>query len=318
MKILTLFPALLLRSSRQDLSIEEISRLHSYSVALVGYLKIEEQLRVRGVSYTQVAPSRSYLPLNSSKGLLSNPAKEVASLVPSLCVLSKGLLGHTSGLSNPNVSIMLRDWWNPTKCHVRISLQLCLRSGVTDRSLTCEDGSKIHFDSTTSILTFSTNSVGDCVHRFLAHWNEISKIALLAREVTLNSCRKRLEPQQGTPSQLEVALRSFDLSSVQFKYAQKLSVLVKRKLFTNQGQVPSSRFVLDFFSEGEEPLKTRRKANPHSLISRSLERVLNSTDDSSGRFWIGFLQVSVALIDLTQRLLSFTDPSTRSCMLLLR
>lgn len=276
---------------RQDISIEELSRLHSYCVALVGYLKIEEQLRLRGVPYSQVSPSQSYASLASSKASASNPAAAVAALVPSLCVLSKGLLGYTAGLSDPNVSILLRDWWIPSQCHVQITLQLKLRSGVMNRSLTCDDGSEIHFDSAKSILTFTTKSVGDCVHRFLAHWNEISKIALLAREVSSGRSKNKKGTQGETSSSLDIILQTFDLSSVQFKYSQDLSLLVKRKLIFNPGQPSFGRFALSFSSEGQESLKARRKANPHHLLSHPLERVLNNNNDSSSLFWPGFLQV---------------------------
>ncbi|PWN46274.1 hypothetical protein IE81DRAFT_2613 [Ceraceosorus guamensis] len=271
------------RNFSSELSLEELSLLHHYSVALVCYHQIEQQLRVRGLPFVHVrSASEISLPPASAAALRSTRsevAKDSAhtSMVPSLCVRADSLLGASSSLVRRNVSIELRDWSDLLSCSVKFTVRLRRSLSTSSRKLVLNEatGDVLELESQQSALTFSTRSIDGCVALFLDAWDRVSRIMSLAREVASASRADKLDG-------LEV--RSFDLQEVVFTYEGGLTASVSLQDDPQTPRGSSYRLQLASSAGTSQP-------NPHEVIIDSLSRMLNGRFDGAPTFWPSFLQL---------------------------
>jgi len=260
-------------SSPPSLSIskENLSKLHSYSVALICYHKVEEQMRARGLSYIHVGGWTNVKPPPSS----AEDVKEVdlvSDIIPSLSLNANTLLGSTNRqVTKRNISIRLHQWWNPSKAHVAFSIKLKLKKGlVSKKDISETNQEKIQFNSETGVLNFLIQNIDNCVAIFVSSWKHIEKILDLATEVTSRKQAGFFE------------LKECDLIKVQFAYSMNLMGEVKwaRDLTKQRGGY------YDLIFTGQDNRK-----NPHQVMRSTLMNWLNREDDSSPVFWRRFLEV---------------------------
>ena len=93
--------------------------------ARVSHTKVEQQLKSRGIPYTNVSPSVSpELTRDVPRGIHS----PLASSVPILCVQSKDILSGVPAAeaAMPNIRVVPINWWAERKCQVRyIRIAVC-------------------------------------------------------------------------------------------------------------------------------------------------------------------------------------------------
>lgn len=86
--------------------------------ARVSHTKVEQQLKSRGIPYTNVSPSVSPdIMRDIPRGIHSS----LASSVPTLCVQSKDILSGVPAAeaAMPNIRVIPVNWWSDQKCQVR-------------------------------------------------------------------------------------------------------------------------------------------------------------------------------------------------------
>jgi mediator of RNA polymerase II transcription subunit 14 len=199
-----------------DISIRELRDLHAYCRARVAHIHIEHQLKTRSIPYVHVRPKR-LLPIpphihanGPTKPVLRNglgaPISTYKSpfmpYLPILCVQSSDLLAGAAAAeaAMPNIRIEPTEWWTLDKeCMVNTSVQLKYvqpldggggRTGAS-RGRNGEDGTmitpseNISYDPRTSVVTFLSRKVGDCVDEFLTEWARVSKVVVIARQSEL-------------------------------------------------------------------------------------------------------------------------------------
>lgn len=109
--------------SSLDMTIDELSALQLYGVALVGYFKIEQQLQRHSIPFAHVGPFTS-APSPPSPAPATPAAKaDVTIEVPSLCLHARNLVEGAQDFVHQNVSLKLCDWWDRAAC--RVSVLVC-------------------------------------------------------------------------------------------------------------------------------------------------------------------------------------------------
>ncbi|SPO37762.1 related to RNA polymerase II mediator complex protein pmc1 [Pseudozyma flocculosa] len=257
-------------TGKGELTLEELANMHSYSVALICYASLEQQLRARSIAYVHVGDFTSRpRPPKAARVQRAGGAKSensgpgvgvsgddgqaggeswheddsdavVASMVPTLCLPAAGLFGPAKAhLVKRNVSMQICQWWDKDKVRVEISVKLRMRSrrfksfrrdvepsvaGMLQPGGIGQVPSSrayLEFDGRTSILTFSTPDLHNCVAAFLTEWQRISPAIQLAREV-LNVGRGEARTHGQDPTskapQTALELMDFDFSAVTFAY----------------------------------------------------------------------------------------------------
>ncbi|PWN51406.1 MED14-domain-containing protein [Violaceomyces palustris] len=312
----------------RGLTIGELTSLHSYSVALVSYLKVEQQLRVRGIPFVHVLPSPGQDTSSYAVPCSTSDAEGGASaIVPSLCLRSVDLLGSKANLAKPNVLLRVSDWWDRTSARVQIAVKLKMRSRrfktikkILDRmdpaSLRFSAGARswIEFDESTSVLRYSTKDMDNCVAGFLNEWALTVKLIEVVREVLTVSRGNRLKMG---PSALRrggiLELREFDLDTATFAYGytlatplhkpagengekgEKLSVRVRWQDDQRLGlQSSGGRYALEFGSTVKDEqgnMSFKPGNNPHLPMAFELQRAINHSNQSLDQLWRGFFQL---------------------------
>lgn len=249
---------------------ESLSKLYSYSVALIYYHKIEEQLRASGLAFVHVGGSTA---LQGPPTLEDSTGDLVSAIVPSLCLDSRTFLDASNRtIINRNVSIRLNDWWDPAKAHVAFSLRLQLKEGLVTRHDILETAQqRINFDPDTGVLDFFIRDIDNCLAVFLTIWKRMERMLELAREMLSGQ------------ASLIFTIDEFDFINVRFSYAKGM-----------MGQV---QWVQDLTERkgGHYDLKLEAAgglSNPLRVLQPTLAAWLNHQDDSSPVFWRKFLEVS--------------------------
>ncbi|KAN0064490.1 mediator complex subunit [Thecaphora frezii] len=253
-----------------ELTLEELASVHSYSVALVAYVGVEQQLRARAIPYVHVSKptsgsrSAKLARIGAGQRPASTQALEEAdvleleedavegdasaaalSLVPTLCLRIVDLLGPAKAhLARRNASIQVCEWWDRDKIRAEISIKLRMRSRRLEsfrsdiepspllapflggvRQTSQSPRYSFEFDGSTSILTFSTSDLENCVLAFLTEWQRVSRAIELAREV-LNVGRD--EARQTSPASRAnrslLELVEFRLDAVTFAYGRAVGL----------------------------------------------------------------------------------------------
>ena len=310
---------------RGDLTLDELASLHTYSVALVSYSRVEQQLRARGIPYMHVGnlTSRPGAPIQDT-GDEAKPARKrragditldeseadveagTSRLVPTICLRATDLLGFgRANLVKRNVSVSVRDWWHKDRIRVEIRIKLRMKSRRLQSfrkagSVTNATGeSWLDFDGPNAVLTYSSSDLDNCVVGFLAEWERVSKAVELAREV--------LNVGRAQPGPRTLALQDFNLESVTFSYATNgagQTLLARVRWLGPACQV-------DFGVDAPDPFGASAiEANAHNAMSFELRRTLNASC-----VWRGFFQLlrdTYPLIALLAPFvkLSLTDANT--------
>lgn len=199
-----------------DISIRELRDLHAYCRARVAHIHIEHQLKTRNIPYIHVRakkllPARPVPQPNAVASVPSNSRQKLEEMIsaqkspflsqlPILCVQSKDLLAGAAAAeaAMPNIRIEPTEWWTLDKeCMVNTSVQLKYvqpldgagrhRAGASrirggDDGTTITPSENISYDPRSSVVTFLSRKVGDCVDEFLTEWARVSKVVVIARQ----------------------------------------------------------------------------------------------------------------------------------------
>lgn len=192
-----------------DISIRELRDLHAYCRARVAHTLIERQLKLRNIPYVEASSGRVLPPHPTNTSLLNavrtngkanmavmtsrSPLEEY---LPILCVQTSDLLAGAAAAeaAMPNIRIEPTEWWSLDKeCKVHTSVRLKYVQPL-DGAKRLTDGSKdertdlirvsenISYDIRTSVVTFLSHRVVDCVDEFLKEWARVSKVVVIARQ----------------------------------------------------------------------------------------------------------------------------------------
>lgn len=262
---------------------EELAKLYSYSLALVSFNKVEQQLQLKNVPFVHVSPASAR---SGEIDDCDDVQRSVIDLVPGLALRADMLLGPAHTIVKPNLSLKMKQWWDVSKSRVEISARLRVRAGLSNRRISASGGATLDFDPRTSILTFSTQDVDNCISMFLLEWNRVSKVANLAKE--LLGCHKI----DGWSSGFVPTLDKFDLCSVSFEYAKGLSAEVswREDLRLLKGGFYSVVFSSSLASK-----------NPHEVMAPMLQRSLSRGNDNESGFWLGFLKLLQNLLPVLEQ-----------------
>ena len=168
---------------------------------------IELQLKARSIPYTHVLPRASELAprRNSNEGdadaeteIQFSVRSPLAQFVPNLCVQASDMLAGPAAAAAeaamPNIRIDPINWWTVDKpCQVHTSVMLKYVQPPLRRSEEGGTGSgegktimrpseKIVYDTTTGVISFWSGEVTECVGEFLAEWERVSKVVVIARQ----------------------------------------------------------------------------------------------------------------------------------------
>jgi len=286
------------KGSLADVDLDELAHLHWYAVALVSYVRIEQQLHSRHIpfSHTLATPPLAKDRLTEGKPDLQEPVGKVASKVPVICIRSADLLGNSAVLVKPNIFVRLSKWWDRAACSAQIVVRLSLRSQCRMTKFEPLGGSgTIEYDAAMRQLTFSTTDIDNCVAWFLIEWDRFSRIGMLVKAV------ERARKWPGGRARGWKVL-SFDLHRTTFTYApgRCATVTWSRSI---PGQPTPEAFVLRVFSQRQDhQLNGTAEAhfaeameedganeNPHECIETALEQNLNAGSIFSPGFWPSFL-----------------------------
>lgn len=202
---------------RYQLNAKDFKDMVFYCNALVAQTMIEQQLKDRGIPYTTHFPDDSDFPTPRSRSAL-------AGMVPYICVNASDLFkdGRAAEVASPKVFLVINDWWQGAKCSVETIVRLRHRPSVTatseaasstsgelsTSSIVRSDG--IKFDQVTSTVRFRAPKISQCVPDFLEQWERLSKVIVVAGEIT------RLTK---TEEFRDIRMISFDLCTAILQYA---------------------------------------------------------------------------------------------------
>ncbi|PWY99904.1 MED14-domain-containing protein [Testicularia cyperi] len=240
-----------------EMSLEELIGVHSYSLALVSYFRVEQQLRMRGIPYIHVGSSTSRpAPPDgaTAQALQGDIAKDsdaeetasapglhnrIDSLVPALCVRATDLLSLArSHLANANVAIRVSDWNDKERMSLHIVVKLRMKSrrfralqsvlnnvaAASGQSMVTDARTWLEFDNHTATLKFWTKDLDNCIGLFQMQWERVSRMIELTREV-LNFSRawqaRALRSGQKAKRPADaIELRRFTFQDVIFSYGR--------------------------------------------------------------------------------------------------
>lgn len=197
-----------------DISLRQLRDLHAYCRARVAHIFIESQLKARSIPYVHVRSQRlrpvppstlagsklaNSLPtIRQSIGEGHNIQNDKSPLVhhlPVLCVQSSDMLAGAAAAeaAMPNIRIEPMEWWTLDKeCTVHTSVQLkyvqpldgAKSLGPTDKKegTLIRPSENISYDTQSSVITFLSRDVNECVGEFLEEWARVSKVVVIARQ----------------------------------------------------------------------------------------------------------------------------------------
>lgn len=277
-------------TSALTMSEDDLAILHSYSVALICYHKIEEQLRQRSIPFLHVGGlTKRKLP---SIGQRKDDEKmhlteAVEAIIPSLCIDARAFLGALEGsLVKRNILLRLREWNDPLRCRVELSLKVALRSEIVARDRIIDGSDEVRYDAKAGVLTFSIADIDNCFVGFLTHWRRIEKVLDLVKVLWW------LKKQQKAQSLLLkgearsfFAVEAFDLAHVRFQYDTGL--VAKVGWMQDLSKRRAGYFALAFTTRKLDPAEP----NPHSIMRQALQQALNRGDETKPTFWPSFLNL---------------------------
>lgn len=172
---------------------------------------MELQLKAQAIPYSYLSPT-----LEPNADLPYMQSSLVRS-VPGLCVQSSKILERAPAAeaAMPNVRFIPLNWWSNRKSQV----VTCVKLKQVQQPIGKHAGTasvirlskRIIYDTQEAIVSFLSENVDNCVNEFLEEWAKVSKMVVIAREVTQMSKLR---------SWSDVQLLSFDLQKVEFAYCQ--------------------------------------------------------------------------------------------------
>ncbi|CAG7850975.1 SubName: Full=Related to RNA polymerase II mediator complex protein pmc1 {ECO:0000313/EMBL:CCA73688.1} [Serendipita indica DSM 11827] len=317
-----------------DMSIQQIRDLHAYCRARVAHLLIESQLKARNIPCVQVHPCRSNhsRPLQATsstnqRGGVEKRAPLRSPLEPHLPILSVRATDMLAGASAaeaamPNIRIEPTEWWSlDNECMVHTSVQLkyvqplegAKGNASTNDGKLIRPSENISYDTKTSVITFLSKRVGDCVDEFLKEWARVSKVVIIARQISLMPDRKGWK---------DVRILSFDLQTVEFAYYQdySLSITSVEGLYRlSFSRVPSAVIqslsrtnTIDAMDISQEDTERPIVRNAHEDSSRFAQDLLKDDRLGSSVFeLVGFLRLTIGIVEMLDTLV-FENGETTS------
>ncbi|PWN33328.1 MED14-domain-containing protein [Meira miltonrushii] len=275
-----------------SMSEDDLAILHSYSVALVSYHKIEEQLRLRGVPYVHVGGMTKQKEKSfwSQDDQAESPDSEdsVSTIVPSLCIDARMLLGNLQGsYVKRNILLRLRNWNDPVRSRVELALKVTLRSGIVSRTDIVEGRNKIHYDTKAGILVFSISEIETYFEQFLTTWRRIEKVLNLLKTLWILGQYEK----SGREHQFDFRLHSFDLVHATFTYDQGLMAKIGWIHDPAKRRNGSFALAFDTIKSDDASAEETRRTNPHAILRFALEQALNRGNEAKPNFWLSFLML---------------------------
>lgn len=283
--------ALQVPEDTHTMSEEELRTLHSYSVALICYQKIEQQTRQRGIECFFAPPSTRAWKFSQIQRLEARSSDDevdcAAAIVPVLCLRSTSVLGNSqSRMMARNITLRLLHWNEPARCRVVFCLKIALQPDAQVASERIEDGfDEVMYDAESRRLLFTIADVNNCLDRVLMLWRRIEKVLGLVKVLAL-----RPKPAEGTAYTLD----SFDLMHVRFAYDDDLLARVGWvQQLTATGR--EGFYTLEFGCPDK-----RRSRNPHALLRDMLQFELNRVHYLRPSFWPRFIMLLEATLPLAK------------------
>ncbi|EJD37524.1 MED14-domain-containing protein [Auricularia subglabra TFB-10046 SS5] len=225
-------------ANRFLLDTELLKELYAYCCARVSYTTIETQLRNRGIPYAYARPG----------AVAAAPALEHAQFsraVPVLCVHAADILAGVPAAeaAMANIQITPLHWWGERACQVVTSVKLkYVQPPVAPSTNTptplptpgraaqpraprvkpppprmMRPSESIVYDTQEAVVSFVSANVDTCVEEFLDQWARVSRMVVIAREVTTMAKEREWT---------DVRLLAFDLQTVEFAYATGYAVTI--------------------------------------------------------------------------------------------
>lgn len=234
-----------------NLETQVLRELYSYCCARVAYMKVEQQLKLRGIPYIHVNPSEASRVTPELLHIQSSLARSV----PGLCVQSSDILSGAPAAeaAMPNIRVIPLNWWSDKKAQVVTCVKLKYvqqpmgkRAGT---SAVIRPSKRIIYDTEEAVVSFLSEDVDKCVDEFLEEWARVSKMVVIAREVGQMSKEKKWP---------DIRMLSFDLQTVEFAYAADYTVSIT---CTDQLSPTGGTYELRFSRASYSTLEDR--FNPH-------------------------------------------------------
>lgn len=280
-------------SSVTILESPDLARLHSYATALTLSLQMESQLQLRSIRFAYIPPKHRRLTQDAAQATKSiHEYQRGQSLVPSITLRTMDLFGSTAAqLLRRSAVLKIRDYWNPNRCSLGLVTKLHFDAGLGINQISASKPAAQSgvrgapptavLNTRTSTISFQAQDLSQAVGLFRFEWNRIAKIVSLAAYLSRASSL--------------TSLKTFTLSQVRFTYTgQEGEELTGEVTWEGEEAVPGYR--LAFSSSPVTALP-----NPHVLISRHLEKLLNAS--STPPDWAAFfalLRQTLPILTLIQ------------------
>ncbi|TFK44507.1 mediator complex subunit MED14-domain-containing protein [Crucibulum laeve] len=244
-----------------NLDTQVLRELYSYCCARVAYMNVERQFKRQGIPFTYVNPT-SGLAMSTE---LAHLQSSLARSVPALCVQSKDILAGAPAAeaAMPNIRVIPLNWWSERKAQVVTCVKLKYvqqpMGKTASSSAVIRPSKRIIYDTTEAIVSFLSENVDTCVGEFLEEWARVSKMVVIAREVS-----------QMSKKWPDVRLISFDLQTVEFVYASNCTVSISCQ---DQISLSGGNFDLRF-----------SRCRPYNDADMDEENVFNPHDDAEPFF----------------------------------
>jgi hypothetical protein len=269
---------------REALDEEDLAILHSYSAALIGYEKIQEQLVQYKVPFMHLTGFASRIAkADTVRGRNQSLSSKVSTILPSLCLDASTFLRAAirSGFAKRKVLLRLKDWDDPLKARVEFVLRVSIRKGIVTNHLAVDVLDELIYDAGSGLLTFTLADLDNAFRRFLAAWRRLEMIFGLVK--ILCSFESKADERSAT----KVRLTGFDLISASFSYDEGLAAKIGWS--PDDSQKHGGYFTLQFSSLGGE--SAEMQVNPHLIFASALQRALNTSDVGKATIWPGFLHL---------------------------
>ncbi len=249
----------------------ELSRLYACSLAVVAYLRIEQQLTQRQIPFAHVQSAPTGLQ-ELSGAAIPEELQQVGQLVPTLSLAAGTLFGEMNALIKPNVLVRLHRWWDAERVAVQFALRWKSNLAMSTSSSKTPEGLEVSFDKAQKVMIVTAQDVDTSVDAFRLFALRISRVAILARAVLLVQ-RAQLMPK--------LKLKELTLDHVTFEYSGQHEATVTSSM-QDDGRW-CCWVSLDSKADSE---------NPHKLILKHLEHFLDhSADTNSIVHWLRFLRL---------------------------
>ncbi|KZT40826.1 MED14-domain-containing protein [Sistotremastrum suecicum HHB10207 ss-3] len=280
-----------------------LRELYAYCCARVSHLIVEQQLKQLKFSYYHVAPSTRHIPTELG---ISNAYSPLASIIPALCVKSKDILSGSEGAdaAYENVRIIPLDWWleagtRVVTCVKLKHVQAAVGKTIEPSQRLIRPSQSILYDTQEGMISVLSPNVQECVSHFLMEWRKVSKMVVIAREVSQLADKHKWT---------DVQLQSFDLQTAEFTYYSDYAISISCRAETQ----PSSKSIYSLeFSRISAPSRLSQSiastpannmemdpmTNPHTEIVSWVSKLLSSTDLAIGvRNLVILLRLSLPVV----------------------